>query len=81
IEAGQRQVAEITLIDQVLGIDNITNIKERELCRLRLSNEASSLQELADLMGEKLKTPISKSNVNHLFRSLHLLYEKLTNNH
>ncbi len=81
IEAGQRQVAEITLIDQVLGIDNITNIKERELCRLRLSNEAASLQELADLMGEKLKTPISKSNVNHLFRSLHLLYEKLTNNH
>lgn len=81
IETGQRQVEEITLIDQALGVDNITNIKEKVLCRLRLNNEAASLQELADLMSEKFKTPISKSNINHLFRSLHLLYERLNNDH
>lgn len=81
IDTGLRQVEEITLIDQALGVDNITNIKERELCRLRLTNEAASLQELADLMSEKFKNPISKSNINHLFRSLHLLYERLYNDH
>ena len=35
-----------------------------------------SLQELADLMSEKFKTPISKSNINHLFRSIHARYLK-----
>ena len=79
IETGSRQAEEIALIDQLLGIDNITNLKERELCKLRLSNEAASLQELADLLSNKFKKPITKSNVNHLFRSIHLLYERLNN--
>ena len=79
IETGLRQVEEIKLINQALGIDNIANIKERELCKLRLANESASLQELADLMSEKFKTPISKSNINHLFRSIHALFERLNN--
>ena len=79
IETGSRQAEEIALIDQLLGIDNITNLKERELCKLRLSNEAASLQELAGLLSNKFKKPITKSNVNHLFRSIHLLYERLNN--
>ena len=78
IETGSRQVEEIELIDQLLGIDNLGNIKERELCRLRLENEAASLQELADLMSEKFKKTITKSNVNHLFRSIHSFYERLS---
>ena len=48
IETGSRQAEEISYIEQALGIDNITNLKERELCRLRLANEAASLQELAE---------------------------------
>ena len=48
IETGSRQAEEIAYIEQALGIDNITNLKERELCRLRLANEAASLQELAE---------------------------------
>ena len=40
IETGLRQVEEIKLINQALGIDNIANIKERELCKLRLANES-----------------------------------------
>ena len=44
-----------------------------------MANEAASLQELADLMTEKFKKPITKSNVNHLFRSIHALYERLNN--
>ena len=79
IETGSRQAEEIAYIEQALGIDNITNLKERELCQLRLQNEAASLQELADLLSEKFKKPITKSNVNHLFRSIHALYERLNN--
>ena len=77
IETGLRQVEEIKLIDSKLGIDNLGNIKERELCHLRLANESASLQELADLMSEKFKKNITKSNINHLFRSIHAFYERL----
>ena len=77
IETGTRQKEEIELIDQLLGIDNIGNLKERELCHLRLANEAASLQELADMMSVKFKKTITKSNVNHLFRSIHEYYERL----
>ena len=78
IETGLRQVEEIKVIDQLLGIDNINNIKERELCKLRLLNESASLQELADMMSEIFKKPITKSNINHLFRSIHELYLRLS---
>ena len=74
IETGKRQAEEIKIIDKYLGIDNLGNIKERELCHLRLENEAASLQELADLMSEKFKKTITKSNINHLFRSIHEFY-------
>ncbi len=78
IETGKRQAEEIRLIDQYLGIDNLGNIKERELCHLRLENEAASLQELADMMSERFKKSITKSNINHLFRSIHEFYERLS---
>ena len=78
IETGKRQAEEIRIIDQYLGIDNLGNIKERELCHLRLENEAASLQELADLMSEKFKKTITKSNINHLFRSIHEFYLRFT---
>ena len=77
IETGLRQVEEIKMIDQLLGIDNLGNLQERELCHLRLANESASLQELADMMSERFKKTITKSNINHLFRSIHAFYERL----
>ena len=79
IETGLRQKEEIMIIDQYLGIDNLGNIKERELCHLRLENENASLQELADMMSEKFKKTITKSNINHLFRSIHEFYLRFDN--
>ena len=79
IETGKRQAEEIRVIDQYLGIDNLGNIKERELCHLRLENEAASLQELADMMSERFKKTITKSNINHLFRSIHEFYLRFEN--
>jgi DNA-binding protein WhiA len=78
-ETGARQVEEISLIDEKLGIRNITNEKVRLLCELRLENESASLQELADLLSEKMNKDITKSNINHLFRRIHEIYERLVN--
>ena len=76
-ETGKRQCEEIKVIDEKLGIKNISNTKERELCLLRLENVSASLKDLADLLSEKLGTNITKSNINHLFRSIHERYLRL----
>ena len=78
-ETGLRQVEEIKVIDKALGIENITNAKVRLLCSLRLENESASLSDLADLMSEKLGKDITKSNINHLFRSIHEMYLRYSN--
>ena len=78
-ETGLRQVEEIKLIDKVVGIENIENNKIRLLCSLRLENESASLVDLAELMSEKLGKDITKSNINHLFRSIHEMYQRYSN--
>ena len=79
LETGLRQIKEIELIDKKLGIKNIPNEKAKLLCNLRKENESASLADLATLMSEALDKPITKSNINHLFRYLHELYERLNN--
>ena len=78
-ETGLRQVEEIKLIDKVVGIENIENSKIRLLCSLRLENESASLVDLAELMSEKMGKDITKSNINHLFRSIHEMYMRYSN--
>ena len=74
---GRRQAKEIKYIDDKLGIHNLHNVKKELLCYLRMENKELTLQELAVLMSDELGQNITKSNVNHLFRSLHELYLKL----
>ena len=81
ILAAERQNEEIKVIDEKLGIDNISNEKVRLLCKLRQENESASLLDLAAMMSEELKVDITKSNVNHLFRRIHEIYERLNNGH
>lgn len=77
IKIGQRQAKEIKYIDNVLGIHTLHNQKKELLCYLRMEHEELSLGELAEMMSEEMGIIITKSNVNHLFRSLHDLYIKL----
>ena len=70
-QAAKNQIKEINIIDQVLGISNVTNPKQQALMRLRLANEDLTLSELAQKMSEELGEEISKSNINHLFRAIH----------
>ena len=74
---GKRQAKEIKYIDDVLGIHNLHNPKKELLCYLRMENKELSMQELAELISEEMGMVITKSNVNHLFRSIHDLYIKL----
>ena len=80
-ETSARQIEEIELIDKKLGIKNISNEKVRYLCEIRLENEAASMQELADLLSERMHKPVSKSNISHLFRRIHEMYKELTDGH
>lgn len=76
-ETGLRQVKEIKVIDEKLGIENIGNKKISLLCALRLENESASLLDLSNIMSERLKKTVTKSNVNHLFRKIHEMYLRL----
>ena len=71
VGASSKQIEDIKILDKIVGIDKIENVKQRELMKLRLENEDMSLQELADRLSEILNTNISRSNVNHLFRAIH----------
>lgn len=76
-ETSLRQIEEIKYLDKVIGLKNLQNPKATLLAKLRLENENATLKDLSILMGEHLGTSVSKSNVNHLFRWLHELYERL----
>ena len=74
LETSKRQIKEIQHINEMLGIENIENEKTRLLCRLRLENEEASMLELAEMMSEELGHPVTKSNINHIFRSIHEMF-------
>ncbi len=81
--ASKKQLHDIDIIDTIFGIEHISNVKQKELMKLRREYEDASLLELAEKMSEKLKTSVSRSNVNHLFRAIHALasqYEEAYNN-
>ena len=69
--SSDRQVEDIKLIDQVLGIEHVQNKKQQLLMLLRLEHDDASLNELARLMSEELEENVSRSNINHLFRAIH----------
>lgn len=77
VESSNKQREDIELIDKKIGIKNIPNVKLKTLMELRLEHEESSMVELAEMMSKKLDKPVSKSSVNHMFRAIKTLAEKL----
>ncbi len=76
LSAGSRQVEEIKFLQQTGALSKIKNPKSEIVCRLRLENPEMPLSEIAELLSEEIAASVSKSNVNHLFREIHELYEK-----
>lgn len=76
-DASKRQIDEIKIIDKMIGIKNITNEKLKLLMMMRLENEDASMSELSQMMSEKIEKNISKSAINHMFRAIKDLAEKV----
>ncbi len=79
LSAGARQVEEIKFLQEKNALSKIKNPKSEIVCRLRLENPEMPLAEIAELLSEEISATVSKSNVNHLFREIHELYEKERN--
>ncbi|MFC4618591.1 DNA-binding protein WhiA [Camelliibacillus cellulosilyticus] len=73
VGAAMKQVENIRLIDQEIGLDHLPK-KLREIAELRLQNPDVTLKELGELLkGEA----ISKSGINHRFRKIAVLADKI----
>ncbi|HHY34349.1 MAG TPA: DNA-binding protein WhiA [Firmicutes bacterium] len=72
VEASLRQIDEIRIIDELLGIDRLPAAL-REIARARLENPELTLEELGAALGR----PVSKSAVNHRLRRLSKLAKHL----
>lgn len=72
VNASVRQVENIKLIEQTIGIDSLPE-NLQEIARLRVECEELTLKEL----GEMLNPPIGKSGVNHRLRKIEEVANKL----
>ena len=75
-QAAKNQINDINIIDKVLGINNVQNKKQQTLMKLRLEHEDLTMFELSKKMSEILGEEVSKSNINHMFRAIHLMAER-----
>jgi len=76
IDAAEKQLKDIRIIDKVLGIENVQNKKQKILMKIRLERDDLSMSELANRLSEELGEKVSRSNINHLFRAIHQMAEQ-----
>lgn len=72
IDASLRQVNNIEYIDRMMGLEKLPE-NLQEVAHLRLEYRDASLKEL----GSKLNPPVGKSGVNHRFRKIDEIAERL----
>ena len=75
VTASLKQIQAINKIEQTIGFEKLQQ-NLRELCLVRLANPEESLDNLTKL----LSTTITKSGINHQFRRLLKIAEKIDNN-
>ncbi|MDV6378414.1 DNA-binding protein WhiA [Sporosarcina sp. GW1-11] len=76
ISAAQRQVENIKLIEQTIGLDQLPD-RLQEIAQLRVDYQDVTLKELGELV---TGTPVSKSGVNHRLRKIEEIAKKLRGN-
>ena len=70
--AAQEQIKMI----EGIGLSALKTEKAILVARVRLKNPEASLQELSDLIFDEYQLDIRKTNLNHIFRSIKILYNK-----
>jgi DNA-binding protein WhiA len=76
INTALKQVEDITLINNMIGIDAIDE-KLGEVAEYRLKYPESSLLELSNIMSHELNKKITKSCLNHRFRKIREMADKM----
>lgn len=74
VNASYNQIENIKIIDNSIGLENISE-ELREVAMIRMNNFEMTLQEI----GESLKNPISRSGVNHRFKKISAIAERIKN--
>ncbi|GAV21546.1 DNA-binding protein WhiA [Carboxydothermus pertinax] len=74
VKTAVKQIKDIKLISEKIGLESLDPAL-KEIAQLRLNNPDLSLKELGGL----LNPPLTKSGVNHRFRKLEQLAEKIRN--
>lgn len=69
-------IKQIELIDSVIGLEFLDD-KLRETCSYRLKYPEVSLNELSEIMSIETGKSVSKSGLNHRFRKIKEIYDKL----
>ena len=75
-ESAAKQIKEIEIIKEKLGIEFLDE-KMQEIVKFRLEYPEASLQELSEIMSLETNKKISKSGLNHRFRKLKDIADKL----
>ena len=73
INASVKQVQAIELIDEKIGIDELPE-DLKDIARLRIEHKSKSLTELGTL----LNPPLGKSGVNHRFKRIIAIADRLS---
>ncbi|MDF2700438.1 MAG: sporulation regulator WhiA [Haloplasmataceae bacterium] len=77
-DASNNQIDNINLITETVGIDILPD-KLLDVAKLRIKYHDATLTELSDLYYEEYRKIISKSGLNHRFRKINLIAEKIRN--
>lgn len=70
LQTGQKQIRRIRFLLDKEGWSAFPSPKMAALVQLRLDHPEASMGELAELLSEELSATVTKSNINHLFRSI-----------
>jgi DNA-binding protein WhiA len=73
VSAAMRQMENIRLIGKTIGLEELP-IKLREIAEIRLKNPDITLKELGELVNGE---PISKSGINHRFRKIDAIANRI----
>ena len=76
IDASSKQIEDINIIVNKLGLD-LVDSKVKDVIVYRLKYPEVSLGELSDIMSYETNKPITKSGLNHRFRKIHEIANRL----
>lgn len=80
VENATKQIEEIEYLKENLGLDLLDD-KTKEAIEYRLKYPESSLLELSEIISYETGKPITKSGLNHRFRKMRELVNRMKENH